>query len=414
MVNYKAFCEIKSVPGTPSEEELELINRGTITPLKAEDVFTFNVIVCDNHIDRVGDVMTDEALEAIAEKSKSLIGVKDHVWDSENTFTRLYDAIVVADGSVNEDNGLPYKYVLGKAYTLRKFGDFVDKINSGILKEVSISFSSHGDTCSICGAKTSKRDDDRAVCENGHVALEVYDGVQCTNLVNGIDDTFEWSFVAVPCQRCAGVKAKKLGGKHMKKLAFLLSMSPILKSLSAEKKEELGNIMDTPADAEVDEKDIQALLERLDQLEAERDELKAKLEEAIAGKQAAEEAEAKRFKSAAVLKAVEDLNPLTEQVKSDILEKIDGEKVIIGESGEISGLQEQLDELAEKYKGLIGKACGEAEKKSEVPDNSGSDDSSDTGTEMKSKSFGVNFKLGSKTEVSKKISFHESAEKLLK
>ena len=413
MIKYKAFEIVEGVPGVPSNEDLELINRSTITPLKAEDVFVFKVVICDNKIDRVGDVMTDEALEAIAEKSKSLVGVKDHDWNSENSFARLYDAEVVADGAVNEDNGLHHKYVLGEAYTLRRFEDFVEKINSGILKEVSISFSSHGDTCSICGAKTSKREDDRAVCENGHVDLDVYDGVTCTNLVAGVDDTFEWSFVAVPCQRCAGVKAKKLGGNIMKRLNFLLSMSSVMKSLTPENKKEFEDILETPADAEVNEKDIEALLERLDQLEAERDELKAKLEEALAGKQAAEEAEAKRFKSETIAKAVDALGPITEQVKADILEKIDGEKVVVGEDGEFSGLQEQLDELAEKYKGLVGKGCGEPEKKEETPDVDEKAETPDE-TETKNKSFGGTFRLGSKVETgAKSKSFHESAMKLL-
>lgn len=411
MIKYKAFEIVEDVPGVPNEEDLELINRHTITPLKAEDIFVFKLVLCDNETDRVGDVFTDEGLASIAEKSKSLIGVKDHDWNSENSFARLYDAEVVTEEVANDSNGLPHKYVLGKAYTLRKFEDFVDKINSGILKEVSISFSSNNDTCSICGAKTHKREDDRAVCENGHVALEVYDGKQCTNLVSDIDDTFEWSFVAVPCQRKAGVKAKKLGGRSMKKLAFLLSMNSVLKGLSPESKKAFDDAMATPADAEVDENDIQALLERLDQLEAERDELKAKLEEALAAKEAAEGAEAKRFKSAAIVKAVEDIKPINDQVKADILEKIDEDKVVVGEEGEITGLQEQIEELKKKYEGLVGaeegtddKGCGGAPEKKEeaAPEET-----------VKSKSFGGTFSIGKKAETGK-LSFHEACEKLSK
>lgn len=407
MIKYKSLeivKEAKEVPGVPSAEELELINRSTITPLNADDVFTFKVILCDNEVDRVGDVLSDEALSSIAEKSKSLVGVKDHVWDSENSFARLYDAEVVTDGTVNEINGLPHKYVLGKAYTLRKFENFVDKVNSGILKECSISFNSIGDTCSICGGSTSKRADDRAVCDGGHTALESYDGKMCCNLIHNVTDTFEWSFVAVPCQRSAGVKAKKLGGKRMKKLGFLLSMSSVLKGLSPEESKELDSILETPADAEVDEKDIEALLERLDQLEAERDELKVKLEEALAAKEAAEGADAERQKTAAIKKAVEDLEPASEQVASDIIEKIDAEKVIVGEDGSVEGLDDQLEALKEKYKAVIGGGCGAPEKKEEPKVE-------EPKAEVKSKSFGGGFSIGKKADTGK-LSFHEAVKKL--
>ena len=47
----------KNIPGcvtadTAAEDELELINRHTIKPLTADEVFCFTLTLCDNEIDR--------------------------------------------------------------------------------------------------------------------------------------------------------------------------------------------------------------------------------------------------------------------------------------------------------------------------------------------------------------------------
>ena len=38
--------------GIPTEEDLKLINKYALRPLKKEEVFVFSVILCDNDIDR--------------------------------------------------------------------------------------------------------------------------------------------------------------------------------------------------------------------------------------------------------------------------------------------------------------------------------------------------------------------------
>ena len=207
------------------DTELDLINRHTIKPLTTDDVYMFKVILCDNDVDRVYDKMTDKFLEEYAEKSKGLTGLKDHDWESDNQLARLYDTEVVEDEEELNVLGEPRKYVLGKAYTLTKYQDYIDKINAGLLKESSVSFDSIGDTCSICGEHTVKGADDIAVCPNGHIMGETYDGKLCYNVLNELKDSYEWSLVAVPCQRNSGIKNKSItdGGLGiMKKPMFML------------------------------------------------------------------------------------------------------------------------------------------------------------------------------------------------
>ena len=57
--------------------------------------------------------------------------------------------------------------------------------------------------CSICG-----RDHSEGAC--GHVPGRRYDGQLCYLTLEGAADAYEWSFVAVPAQREAGVVRKGL------------------------------------------------------------------------------------------------------------------------------------------------------------------------------------------------------------
>lgn len=72
------------------------------------------------------------------------------------------------------------------------------ELESGIKKEVSVGCSVAEATCSICGA-------DRRKGECGHVKGRCYDGILCCTILDHPTDAYEWSFVAIPAQREAGV-----------------------------------------------------------------------------------------------------------------------------------------------------------------------------------------------------------------
>ena len=340
-------------------KDLELVNQHTVKPLTADEVYMFKVVLCDNDVDRVNDKMTDNFLVEYAQASKGLTGLKDHDWESDNQLARLYDTEVVTDDSTLTKLGEPRKYVLGKAYTLTKYQDYIDKINAGLLKESSVSFDSVGDTCSICGAVTTKGEDDVAICPNGHVMGKEYDGKLCYNSINKLKDSYEWSLVAVPCQRNSGIKNKNLdngGMSIMKKSMFMLQKllnSKAFKEADEETQKALKEAVDTAADADLSEDDIKALIAENTKLKEEVSSLKEKVKEAEGGRT--------RDKIESIVsKAVDDMKPLTPTVKENIMRDIDlnGMKL---EDGQIPGLDDVFAGIKEKYKGLIAEAKAEHE-----------------------------------------------------
>ena len=83
--------------------------------------------------------------------------------------------------------------------------ELIDEIEAGIKKEVSVGCSVKRRVCSICGQ-------DSAGGNCGHRPGEVYDGTLCYVTLEQPADAYEWSFVAVPAQREAGVIRKGCGG----------------------------------------------------------------------------------------------------------------------------------------------------------------------------------------------------------
>lgn len=327
--------------------DLELINKYTRTPLTEQDVYLFDVILCDNDIDRVYDKMSDDFLNQLSDKSKTLTGLKDHDWESNNQLSRLYDTEVIEDG-VNS-LGETRRYVLGKAYTLSKYSDYIEKINAGLLKEVSVSFESVGDTCSICGEHTNKGAGDLATCKNNHIAGHEYDGKLCYNNLNTLTDTYEFSLVAVPCQRNAGIKNKSIGGSIMKKSKFTLQKlmsSKSFKEMDEELQKEVEGVAEEESDADLNEEDIQKLIVENTKLKDKIASLEEKLKEAENGRT--------RDKIAHVIEAsIESLEPLTPTVAENIMRDLDVDSMEIDEGGAVKGLDESLNQIKEKYKGLI-------------------------------------------------------------
>lgn len=183
-----------------SLEELAQINAMTVRELAADEVFTFNVILCDNEIDRDFERFDDSALEKMAELFVGTTGIFDHVPKSGNQTARIYSAACVReDGRVNS-YGEPYVCLKAKAYIPRtaKNADLIADIESGIRKEVSVSCAAESCTCSICGA-------DMRFGGCRHLKGESYDGKLCCGILSDITDAYEWSFVAVPAQINAGV-----------------------------------------------------------------------------------------------------------------------------------------------------------------------------------------------------------------
>lgn len=190
--------------GTPTAVQLDAINaqaKGTLTP---EQVYVFSVRLCDDQVDRDGERFDTAALPTLAKLFIGKTGIVDHKWSSDAQVARIFSTEVVQEDGIS--------YIKAWAY-IRRGGnadEVIADIEAGIKKEISVGCSMGRSVCSICG-------NDYGTC--GHLKGEHYDGAVCCAILQEPMDAYEFSFVAVPAQRDAGV-LKALGGhRSLKELA---------------------------------------------------------------------------------------------------------------------------------------------------------------------------------------------------
>lgn len=184
------------------KELLEKLNKFTRRELTEDEVYIFTVTLCDNEVDRDNERFSRKSLDEMSEKFIGVTGIFDHDPKGENQTARLFHAEVVENGEKNSA-GENYACLKGYAYMVRTASndDLIREIDGGIKKEVSVSCSAERQVCSICGADRREK-----ACR--HVKGRRYDGQKCVVTLDGISDVYEWSFVAVPAQVCAGVTKK--------------------------------------------------------------------------------------------------------------------------------------------------------------------------------------------------------------
>ena len=193
--------------GTPTAAQLASINAQAKATLTAEQVYVFALRLCDDQVDRDQERFDTQALPELARLFLGKTGILDHKWSSDSQVARIFATEVVKEEAVS--------YVKAWAY-IRRGGaadEVIADVEAGIKKEVSVGCSMGRSVCSICGG-------DYGTC--GHQKGEVYDGQLCCVILKEPMDAYEFSFVAVPAQREAGV----LKGFENRK--------PCLKELAAE------------------------------------------------------------------------------------------------------------------------------------------------------------------------------------
>ena len=181
-----------------TDDELEKINTYTRREFTADEVYTFSLVLCDNDVDRDFERFTVESLFQLEKLFVGKTGIFDHNPKAENQSARIYDCKVEAVESKKTDLGDDYFRLTAKAYIPKsdKTEDMILLIESGILKEVSIGCSVGDKVCSICGKEAGD-------CQ--HIKGNEYGGELCVHLLTNPTDAYEWSFVAVPAQKQAGV-----------------------------------------------------------------------------------------------------------------------------------------------------------------------------------------------------------------
>lgn len=192
--------------------DLERINRFTRKPVTDAEVYTFNLTLCDNEIDRDFERFDTAALEELARLFVGKTGLFDHSMRGRDQTARLYRARVEEDAGVLTSAGEPYRRIAAAAYLPRtpKNADLIAEIDAGIKKEVSVACSVGEIRCSVCGA-------DPRLEPCAHIPGREYGGKVCCRVLSKPADAYEWSFVAVPAQRAAGVTKTYFdkGGKQM-------------------------------------------------------------------------------------------------------------------------------------------------------------------------------------------------------
>ena len=190
--------------GIPTAVQLEAINAQAKGTLPQEQVYVFSLRLCDDQVDRDGERFDTAALPGLAKLFIGKTGIVDHKWSSDGQVARIFAAEVVTEEGIS--------YIKAWAY-IRRGGhadEIIADIEAGIKKEISVGCAMGRSVCSICGG-------DYGTC--GHIKGEHYDGTLCCAILQEPMDAYEFSFVAVPAQKDAGV-LKALGSRRtLKELA---------------------------------------------------------------------------------------------------------------------------------------------------------------------------------------------------
>lgn len=192
-----------------TEAELKAINKYTLEPLRAEDVFTFKAVLCDNEIDRDFECFSTKTLQDLCKLFLGKTVIKNHEHSTDNQMARIYATELVQENKTTK-TGEMYVKLVAHCYMVKTSSntDLIAEIKGGIKKEGSIGCVVSSSICSICGT-----DNRKGYCAHYPGRNYEKDGRKqvCTFTLAGASDAYEFSLVAVPAQRAAGVSKNYTG-----------------------------------------------------------------------------------------------------------------------------------------------------------------------------------------------------------
>lgn len=216
------FNDPEAIPGVISkvanvspleitDADLRKINKYTLNPVKAEDVFIFKATIADNEQDDRNYMPFN--LKALQDLNKLYPGktmLKDHRREADNQIARIYDTELVQDANKVTELGELHTELVAKIYMIKTDSnkDLISEIVGGIKKEVSTSTVPEKMICNICGVDNMKD-----YCR--HWPGREYDATdntgktvkrRCKMLLHGAKEAYELSFVAVPAQPRASTR----------------------------------------------------------------------------------------------------------------------------------------------------------------------------------------------------------------
>lgn len=231
-----------------TDEDLKKINKYTLTPITADDVFIFKATIADNEQDDRNYMPFN--LKALQDLKKLYPGktmLKDHNRRADNQIARIYDTELVQDANKQTELGELHTELIAKIYMIKTDSnkDLIAEIMGGIKKEVSTSTVPEKMVCNICGCDNMKD-----FCR--HWPGREYDTTdatgktskkRCKMLLYGAKEAYELSFVAVPAQPRAGTH---------KSIGFT---KPVAESENGTKSTEIGeNTAEKTSFSELDER----------------------------------------------------------------------------------------------------------------------------------------------------------------
>lgn len=191
-----------------TDEDLKKINKYTLRPVTAENVFIFKATIADNEQDDRNYMPFDlKALQALKKLYPGKTMIKDHYRTADGQVARIYDTELI-QGTKQTDLGELHTELVAKIYMIRTDSnkDLIAEIEGGIKKEVSTSCTPEKMICTICNTDNMQK-----YCRHWPgVEYTVEDGTaegarkRCKMLLSGAKDAYELSFVAVPAQPRAG------------------------------------------------------------------------------------------------------------------------------------------------------------------------------------------------------------------
>ena len=192
-------------PLEATDEDLKKINKYTLSPVTADDVFIFKATMADNEQDdRNYAPFNLKALQDLKKLYPGKTMLKDHSRQADNQIARIYDTELIQNSSKTTELGELHTELEAKIYMIKTESnkDLIAEIKGGIKKEVSTSCMPEKMICNICNT-------DNMVKYCRHWPGREYtieDGSskgtkkRCKMLLHGAKEAYELSFVAVPAQ----------------------------------------------------------------------------------------------------------------------------------------------------------------------------------------------------------------------
>ena len=204
------ICKVASVsPLEITDEDLKKINKYTLSPVTADDVFIFKATIADNEQDDRNHMPFNlKALQDLKRLYPGKTMLKDHSRRADNQIARIYDTELVQNANKQTELGELHTELVAKIYMIKTDSnkDLISEIIGGIKKEVSTSTIPEKMICNICGVDNMKD-----WCRHWPgIEYDVADTTgkstkkRCKMLLHGAKEAYELSFVAVPAQPRAG------------------------------------------------------------------------------------------------------------------------------------------------------------------------------------------------------------------